>query len=544
MTDLVHPPGPVSLLTFLRETTTNVLCRLNFKLREYTGTMRKKLLFLAAGFILGGALFFIRPSEVKSGNLTSASDTLSNSRFSYRAGITGTIASGTETIDIDTTDDSNRNGDINTNHLFSNDTVCFPNYGLTGCIGNRTYTVSQITDTDTFIINPVLTTGLTTTDFAVATQSARHTIQFTLATDVPSTGDILVTIPAIDITGKTNDGLPDTNGTVATNGFDLNSLATTDVSVATTTSGTCSNGDWSVAAVSAGTASADHTIRIDRSTSTCQANSTVITVTVGTGSTRMINPAPINADSHTQGQSDVYELNIKTRDGSDNTIDQVDVKVAPVESVFVSATIDETLSFKITGVSSSTSTCGQSTDITTTATSVPWASTIASTNTFYEAAHDIEASTNAVGGYVVTAVENDQLGRNGGTCTGDVGEAANCIRDTVCDGGTCTHLAAAVDDWETATNNGFGYSLQTTDGSTVAVWEYDGTAGTCDGAGTDFCAAQFADAEGPQSPVTIMSKTTPQNSNNVYVCYRISVSGTQPAGYYFNKLTYTATATF
>ena len=227
--------------------------------------------------------------------------------------------------------------------------------------------------------------------------------------------------------------------------------------------------------------------------------------------------------------------------GSGNLIDTSDTTVAPIEAVLVSATVDETLSFTIGGVNSGTTACGASTSVNSTFSTVPFGTP--GLNTFYTIAHDLQVSTNATSGYAVTTVASNQMGLNGAACAGDAGVANNCIPDTTCDGASCTHLAAAVDDWETNTNNGFGYSLDSTDG-TDAAWEWDGTSGTCDGAGTDFCAAQFADAEGSQSPVSIMSNIGPVNSKNIYVCYRLSIGALQPAGYYYNKVKYTATPTF
>lgn len=484
----------------------------------------------------------IRPKPIQMAALTTASTTLGNSRLSYKAGISGVESIGSTVIDID----SSGNPDNDTDHLFINDDICFSNTVEGGCIGATTYNVQAIDDvTDGLIfnINPALANALAGTDTAIASQAGSMVISFVTSTEIPASGDILLTIPAIDHATKPCDGMPDHSSAVSTNGFDLGNSAGTaaqrvvagDISVTG-----CTDGNWvATETITCGTGSTDHTIRIDRQTTACAAGTTVaITIDNTPG---IINPAPITS-GHTQGTADAYTINATTRDGSDVTLDSVDMKIAPIEAVQVSATVDETLSFIISGVASSTSACGVTTDVTTTATQVPFG-TLAAVNTFYDAANDLDVSTNADGGYSVTVSSNDQLGRNGNTCTGDAGIAANCIPDTVCDGTSCTHLAAAVDDWETASNNGFGYSLDSTAG-TDSVWEWDGTSGTCDGAGSDFCAAQFADEESTQSPVSIMSNANPVNSNNSYVCYRLTVGGTQPAGTYYNRLRYTATATF
>ena len=463
---------------------------------------------------------------------TNASDTLSNGRLSYRAGVaTGAASSSLVTID------GSGNADNDTNHLFPKDVVCFAGSLLDGCYSQATYTVANIVNTTNFNFTPPLgATALLDSDYVIATQSATHTIAFTLASAVPTAGDIYITIPALDTTGKTNDYFPDTNSSIATNGFDLGGVGTGDISVA---SSGCDN-NWTVASVTAGTASADHLIQINRSTNSCAASST-ITVTVGDASNKLINPAPIST-GHTQGAADVYTLNVKTRDGSDNTLDQSNIKVAVIEGVLVSATVEETLAVTIAGVASTTSACGATTDVTTTATSVPWG-TISSFGAFKEAAQTVTVSTNADAGYSVKAEENDQMGKDGIACTGaTAGESVSCIQDTLCGAVSCSETAGYY--WTSTAKYGLGFTLSGAD----AAFLYDSTSEPCTttggGTSTNFCARQFADQETPETKQTIMSNAGPVASSQVSLCYRLNVSATQPAGYYFNKVQLTATATF
>lgn len=468
---------------------------------------------------------FVIPGEA--GNFTNASDTLSNARFSYRAGVASGI-SGSSLVSIDSTG----NADNDTNHLFPKDNLCFTDAGINGCIGSTTYQVANIISSTSFNINTPLTNNLDTSGYAMASQSAIHTITFTLSNDVPSNGDIYITVPAVNANIVTNDGLPDTADTIGANGFDLGSVGTSNISVG---SSGCNN-NWTVADVTPGTASTDHTIRIDRSTDTCASGST-ITVTIGDGTKKMINPAPANNSStpnHTQGVADVYTLNVKTRDGSDNTIDQSNIKVAIIEGILVSATVQETLSVTVAGVSGSTSACGQTTDITTTATSVPWG-TITNFGTFSEGSQTITVSTNADSGYVVKAEENDQMGKDGITCTGaTAGEANNCIQDTTCGPSACSESTSQ--DWTSTSYHGLGYSLENISG-TDAAFTYNESSRT-------FSTKQFADMEVPETKQTIMQNGGPVASSEVFLCYRLNISSTQPAGYYYNKVQLTATATF
>jgi len=346
------------------------------------------------------------------------------------------------------------------------------------------------------------------------------TLTFTLVSAIPSGGNIYLQVPVAS-TGNVNDGIPDSGTSNTTNGFDFNKLEPTSVNVSST-GGTCTGG-WDTPSV----ASASGTITITKATASC----TGATITIVIPS--MVNPSPF-ITNHTQGQADAYKIAISTRDGSENTLDSANVMVAPVEGVLVSATVDQTLSFTIAGVASGQSRCGATTTVATQPYSIPWG-TIATANTFLDAAQTLTVSTNASNGYTVTIEENDQMGMNGITCTGaGAGESVSCIKDTTCDGGTCTQ--AATSEWITATNNGLGYSLASVSG-TPAVFYYGESSRT-------FSARQLADQEASETKQNIMTASAPVSANQAYVCYRISISGTQPAGYYYNKVKYTATARF
>jgi len=501
--------------------------------------LRKIVLFIFISSQFSYLFLTKLAAPVTAANLTSASATMSNSRLSYRAGVaTGAGSSSNVTID------SSANADNDTNHLFQKDTVCFAGGDLDGCYSQATYTVSNIVDSTNFNFTPALgATALGANDYVIATQSGTLTIAFTTVNEIPSNGDILVTIPAIQSSGKTCDGFPDTASTIATNGFDLKHVyddSPSDVSVTG-----CTDGNWNTTeTVTCGNGSTNHTIRIDRQTAACAASS-AITVTI----TNVINPAPYL--SHTQGQGDAYEINIKTRDGSDQTLDQSDVKVVPIEGVFVSATVDESLSLTVAGVTADTgSYCGitrTSSTPDTTAYSIPWGTV---PSTYAAATHNTEqqltVSTNALSGYKVYIEENDQMGRNGNTCTGatpSAGEytfsSGTCIRDTLCGASACSHTTSA--DWtDMATYVGFGYSLANQSG-TDAKFLYNESSRT-------FSAKTPADQEASESRsdtnAEIMTNTGPVSGSSAYVCYRIAIPGTQPAGYYYNKIKYTAVPTF
>lgn len=469
---------------------------------------------LVIGVFFGGFFSFFSPGKVAAASLTNASATLSNSRLSYRAN-TATGTAGTSTVTITGTGYP----DNNTNHLFPGDNICFTNAGPTGCIGSVSYTVATVAGATTFNTATTLSSNIDAAGFVIATQSGNLTLTFTLVSTIPAGGNIYIKIPVAS-TGNVNDGIPDTGTTNTTNGFDFNKLQSTNVNVSTT-GGTCTDG-WNTPTV----ASASGTITITKATSSCAGATVTIVVP------NLVNPSPF-VTNHTQGTADAYKIQVITRDGSNNPLDSTNVVVAPIEGVLVSANIDQTLSFTVGGINSGQSACGATTSVATYPYAVPWG-TIATTNTFLNAAQLLSVSTNASSGYVVTVEENDQMGLNGGSCSGaGAGESLNCIKDTTCNA-SCNQVNTA--EWTTATNNGLGYSLATVSG-TPAVFYYGESSRT-------FSARQFPDQEASETKQNIMSWNVPVSNDQAYVCFRISVSGTQAAGYYYNKVKYTATARF
>jgi len=485
----------------------------------YVKVMRAKikvLLFLLPVFLLGTAFLVSKLQKPQAASLTNISATLSNSRLSFYGVVDTGVSAGASVVNIKNTGNY---GDTNTNHLFPNDAVAV------GPNGNMT--VTSIVDTDTFILSSPLSVSADDGDAVYSTQSGTLTISFTITNQIPANGYVLVTIP--DPATGGNDGAPDTADSVSNNGFDLNGMTTANIS---TSGGTgCT---WSTETLTAGSGSG-HKYKV-KTTTACTGGT--ITVEIGDETIGLVNPAPVYS-GHTQGTADVYRINVATYTGDPDSggslIDSGYAIAAPVEAVLVSATVEESLSFEVDGVDNNTSACGQTTDVTTTATSVPWG-TLSTPNTFKEAAHTLTVSTNAGNGYTVKIEENDQMGLNGGACTGDsAGESDNCIQDTTCNVSGCTESTSQ--DWtDASTYRGLGYSLANISGSDAA-FTYNESERT-------FSAKQIADQEAGETKQTIMTNSGPVDSSQIYVCYRIAISGTQPAGYYYNKVKYIATATF
>lgn len=454
-------------------------------------------------------LSLILPKRVESGTLTSAKDTLSNSRLSYHAKISGAHAIGETRITIGVD-----GPDVDTDHLFPGDTI------LIGPNGNATKTVGTIIDTTHFNLTSALSSALLEDDPVISTQSAIHTVTFTTASAVTN-GLIRIRIPSA--TSNYNDSLPDQTG------FDFNSISSSSI--------TCPSDSGSLDFVTpTASYSGQNGCTSGYSCFECRFSgplpaTTAYSIIIGDTTTKLINPAP--ASGHTQGTADRYSTLIDIKNDLSESIDSIITKVAVIESVLVSATIDSTLTFSVAGQEISETHCGQTTDVTTTYSTVPFGTL--SSLTFYDAAQTLTVSTNADGGYAVTIEEDDQMSKDGGTTE---------IPDTGADDNTATHIVKANWDTATATNSGsygLGYSLANVSGTdanfTYNQWQTyltkqlpcTSVAGTC---GTQDTAQ------------TVMTNSGPVSANQIDVCYRINVSGTQESGYYWNKVMYIATPVF
>jgi hypothetical protein len=454
-------------------------------------------------FVMAICLALTLPAKLESANLTSVKDTLQTSRLSARARVnaTGTTV-GSSRVLIKTSASAPANT-ITTNNLKAQDSII---------IGTGTYTIVDIVDSDEIDVSPVLASGDADDDDPVYLKMRpRHVVQFNTAT-AQANGYFRILLPA-DTTNP-NDGNPDDEG------YDFN----TSVDV---TASDVSGYDFvtGVATPSGGTGCTSpanyHCFEVHYSGT----GGVGTTITVNIGNTNGTNTpiAPATGTSHTEGTADTYSYIVRNYNASDSLVDSTAGQVAHIEAVRVTATVDPTINFSIAGIASGATRCGVSTDVTTTATSVPFG--LMTLNSFKTLAHNLTVSTNASSGYVVTAAENDELGKDGATTP--------FIPDTSCDSGPCT--ISSEEDWNTATSNGFGYSIENVDATSVP-FEYD-TAGTFD-------ARPFANIVDGDAPQTIFSSTTVANSENAYVCYRLSVGATQAAGDYENQITYTATGTF
>ncbi len=483
--------------------------------------MKSRKFSLIGLFVLFISLLI--PREAHAIGISSASATLSNPRLSFHGLANATITAGDV---IGVVKGSGAGGDWDTRNLFPNDDIVIT--------GNAAIPIASVSsDLVTFMLSSAVgTTAAANANMYVA-QGGTLKVQLFTDADIPANGSIKISIPSA-LTSPT-DGIPLAESSLATSGFDTNGMTNANIS--------CPGG-FSAGTFTAGSSGTPHVFTCNNGASVVLAG-VPLTVTIGDNSKPLINPAPITT-GHTRGVSDIYSITAATytlANGGGSLLADGGMKVAPLEGVLVTARVDETLSFTVGGLGSGTY-CGVASTITTTATSVPWG-TINSTYSIggNNAAQLLTVSTNASGGYNVYAEENDQMGKDGNVCTGLTASAepytfsaGQCIRDF--NKGSASHTTSS--DWTSApgTDYGFGYSLESVTGS--VRFNYGG--------GAVWNAKHFADQEGGNDKYAtnadLMYSTTPVNSDSARVCYRIHIPGTQPAGYYFNKIKYTAVAKF
>lgn len=470
----------------------------------------KKLIYIGLVLCLPLlAIALLSPSKIRA-DLTFVTDTLSTSRLSVAARVL-TISGNLVTIDPTAATNFNSTSSAN---LRAGDSITIN--GVSQVVsGVELANSNQFTT-----VNPA-PAGSPTNPIYYKSQPI-HQISFVTSTSVPN-GFFRVLIPASTSTNNA-DTLPDPDG------FDFNSFTTANSSESAT-----ANFSWvdalKGATVSGGTnCTAGYHCFEFHYNGTGPSGST-ITLWIGDGTRSLVAPAP--ASGHNLGVADTYPIVVQQFSNGVNPstatpVDSNKSRIALIESVRVTATVDPSISFQIVGMPSGVTACGVTTTVNTqTASNAPLSvpfGVLANLNTFYTAAHTLIVSTNATNGYIVTAIENDHMGKDGGTTP--------FINDTVCGATPCT--TASAQNWNVATGYpGFGYSLESVSGASV-----DFTAGG------SFAAKPFANASLLAAPSRIMYSTGVSNSHTANVCYRISVDATQAAGNYENMVTYTATASF
>lgn len=479
------------------------------------------VVLLAAQFV---GLSFLFPKELDSAALTTAYDTLSDNRLSFVGAMASGVPSGSTTIDVKTSAPPGWATATGSANLFPGDTLM---------VGDNTgYLVDTIVDSDTVgLTGPLTGTDNVEDSEIIATRSATHTVKFTTTTAIAN-GSFKIRIKATGTNASSEDGIPDKNG------FDFNQID--DDNADQSDDVTCTNATnytfgWKTATRSGNTGCATggyHCFECKYTGS--GAGTPEITIAIGGSSDthKLINPSP-SSNIKTLGVADTYAIIIDNLNSGGTAIDTVTAKVAVVEAVRVTATVEPTINFTIAaGTVNTGSICGVSrteSSIDTTAQTVPLGTLAISS--FVDAYQQLTVSTNGASGYTVTTEEDDQLSIGG--------DGVTLIPDSPGDTPNMSHTTK--DEFNSTDTKGFAYSLQKVDAQVTPAFQYNDSGNGCTGT---YCAKQFAEAPSPDTAQEIFNYNGPADNHDVYVCYRAIVSATQSSGDYENRITFIATAKF
>jgi hypothetical protein len=455
--------------------------------------------------------FFANKNQVNSIPPKNVKDVISNSQFSYYGGVGVGNSANDSVIKIDTgTSFPSRT----TNNLFIGDTISI---GLGS--SQSTYYVKDIGNTAQIMLN----TGISAVSMVaggsiISTRSAIHTVYFEPQINAIG-GFWQFLIKATSTAGETNnDKIPDQNG------FDAGALTAGAITCPFGGGAATVGTSMTVTSGSPSVTSLYHVIQCPAGAGSTNPVGVGGSMVVGVGNSMLINPS--RSANTTEGSADVLNFIVRHLDATSALLDQTVGKIAIVESVRVTATVDPAITFTIDSVGATSvgsTACGIGTSLAsgasnTTGDMVPFGSlTIGTTGN--QLAQRLSCITNGSGGYTVTAYEAGTM-KNINTAT--------TIPDTACNGGGCSYTTATA--WTTAstTKSEFGYTMYNI-GSSIPF-----TAGNFKAFGVGSGQAQ-----------NVMIRTSlPSTTESAYVCYRITVHTAQEAGDYESKVVYTATATF
>lgn len=324
---------------------------------------------------------------------------------------------------------------------------------------------------------------------------SNHTIGFTTPTGMLASSTITITFPAQ---------------------FSIPAMAFDDVDV--TASGTAKT----VAAVASsggvwGAYFSGQTLTLTSPTDVSQASNTAFVVKIGTnavvgatGDAQITNPAATTS----------YAINI-----GGSMPDSGQVRVAIIDQVTVTASVDTSLTFTVSGVAASSSVNGSptTTSTTTTNTSLPFGTL--GVNSSKVLAQDLAVTTNATNGYTVTVQE-----------TGPLQSTTGAVIDGFIDGSNTD-----------TPSNWVAPSAQVANPATYGHW------GLTSDDGTTTRSAQFTSnkwVSPSTTPIIVMGNSGPADgTTNGYglarVGYQVQISALQEAGSdYTTTLRYVATPTF
>ena len=229
----------------------------------------------------------------------------------------------------------------------------------------------------------------------------------------------------------------------------------------------------------------------------------------------------------------VQYIKITTYDvGGNPVLERATVAVFIIEDILMTARVESTLDFTISGVAAAQTVNGVTCDVTTTATTTDFGTLAVDTNK--AVCQELTVTTNADDGYTVTVEQDDELTSDSGSNINSFNNAAD---------GTGTVVAAP---WANPANtldsyNTYGHMGLTSDDADLnSLGTYNSFA-----VGDTDTALQYAGLN-DDDPMAVMHHDGPadgstQNKGIARVLYQARIASLQEAGDYENTLTYIVT---
>lgn len=322
---------------------------------------------------------------------------------------------------------------------------------------------------------------------SVLSKQAKHTIKFTPVNPLPG-----------------NSGAPGiTIGFTSGDFGSINTIAYGDVSMTQTGSTYVAKAacDASAGAFTVDSSVADE-IRITVCNNASVASGTPITIDIGTGANKIVNPSSIGSQEVTIALANQQSQK---------------VRVAIIDNVLMTASVDPILSFSVAGTSTGVGVNGTTTNTGTTASTIDFGTL--PVNTAKVAAQDLTISTNARNGFNVTVQTDSQFkSANGATIEGFLSEGASS-----------TPSAWAAPTALLNNDKTWGHlGLTTSDITNTAV------------SGSNLWVGNFI-----MNPVTVFSQASSTKNQHATVGYQVQISDLQEAATdYQTNVVYVATPIF
>ena len=459
--------------------------------------------FFAYGLVvLCFTISLLHPAVLESANLTSTKDVLSTSRLS----VFGTVDPSGTTV-------GSSNVKLITPAYGSGNTITTSNImvGDVLSIGSHAdyYTVVTIVDSLNFTVSPVIAAGdADANDPIYLRVRPTHTITFS-TTSAIADGYFRVMLPADSTTPS--DGIPDPNG------FDFTASPSVAGTLVSGSGYSFSSGTGTVAGGS-GCATPAHFHCYDVPYTGTGSIGASIKIVIS-GANAPIAPSPGNT---TEATAETYQYLVQNLNSGSVVVDASKGRIALIEPVRVTATVDPTISMTICGadtcsdVEPTDTVDGETLSNNTGATSTGTAVSLAILDLLSPRlqAQKITIATNGVSGYTLTAVDD-----------GDLRKGSDTIDDVV----TPPTAPAVLNSPGT---EAYGIHPSGTHVDT-GTWG-SGSASANKYSGTDL-----------SNILTLVSYPTgPTAGTTTYITYKANISPVTPQGDYAHTITYTATATF